>query len=449
MKNHFQFPKNFVWGVATAATQIEGAAFEDGKGESIWDRFHLTGKVLNNDTTHVACDHYHLYKKDFALMRKLGVKNYRLSVAWPRIYPNGDGAVNPKGLAFYDRLIDAMLKEGITPWVTLFHWDLPQALEARGGWRKRLVPDAFATYADTVVATLGDRVKNWITLNEIVCFTTLGYGYGDKAPGTKVSRQVLAQTHHHALLCHGHAVRAVREHGGRSARVGLTDNSCVPIPVTETPADIAAAKAWFIEKNEYLLHPIYRGEYSAAYLKRMGADRPKVTKGDLQLISQPTDFLGMNLYTGAFVRAPKKAKEKYEMLDTPPDYPKTSCPWLKIMPQTMYWSTRFAQECYGVKKIYITENGCGYDNEPVIDGEVNDLHRRDYVRNYLTEVHRAIQDGVPIAGYFLWSFMDNYEWQDGYQRRFGIVHVDYKTQKRTPKLSAHWYSTVMRENRIV
>ncbi len=449
MKTEFRFPKKFVWGVAAAATQIEGAAFEDGKGESIWDRFPSTGKVINNDTPAVACDHYHLYKKDFALMRKLGVKNYRLSVAWPRIYPNGDGAVNPKGLAFYDRLIDAMLKEGITPWVTLFHWDLPQALEDRGGWRSRIVPEAFATYADTVVATLGDRVKNWITLNEIVCFTTLAYGYGDKAPGTKVSLTTLRQIHHHALLCHGEAVRAVREHGGRGARVGLTDNSMPSVPVTETPADIAAAKAWFIEKNEYLLHPIYRGEYSAAYLKRCGADRPKVEKGDLELISQPTDFLGMNLYTGTFVRAPKKAKDRYEALDFPPDYPQTSCPWLKIMPQSLYWATRFAQECYGVKKIYITENGCGYDNEPVVNGEVNDLHRRDYLRNYFKEMHRAIGDGVPIAGYFLWSFMDNYEWQDGYLRRFGIVHVDYKTQKRTPKLSAHWYSTVMRENRIV
>lgn len=445
----FRFPKNFVWGVAAAATQIEGAASVDGKGESIWDRFsRIPGKVNKGDTPEVACDHYHLYRKDFALMRKMGVKNYRLSIAWPRIYPNGDGAINPKGLAFYDRLIDAMLKEGITPWVTLFHWDLPQALEDRGGWRSRLVPEAFATYADTVVATFGDRVKNWITLNEIICFTSMAYGYGDKAPGTKVSFKVLNQIYHNALLCHGHGVRAVREHGGRGARVGLTDNSAVPVPVTETPADIAAAKAWFVEKNEYLLSPVFRGEYAAAHLKRVGADRAKVERGDMELIGQPTDFFGMNIYTGVFVRAGQKGR-KYEEIKLPADYPRTTCTWLNIMPQVIYWGPRLAKECYGVKKIYITENGCGYTTEPVVNGEVHDLHRRDFVRNYLKEMHRAIADGVPIGGYFLWSFMDNYEWAEGYERRFGIVHVDYKTQKRTPKLSAHWYSTVMRENRIV
>ena len=444
------FPKNFVWGVATAAPQIEGAAFEDGKGESVWDRFaRIPGKVLNGDTLDVANDHYHLYAQDFALMRKLGIKNYRLSLAWPRIYPNGDGEVNPAGLAFYNKLIDSCLKHGITPWVTLFHWDLPQSLEDRGGWTSRVTVDAFAPYAETVVKALGDRVKNWITLNEILCFTRLGYAKGgDKAPGRQESEQVVNQTYHHALLCHGHAVKAVRKFGGKGARVGLTDNSAIPVPVTETPADIAAARAWYIEKNSRILEPIYTGRYSAAHVKRMGKDMPVVQKGDLALISQPTDFLGLNIYTGAFVRA-AKGKARYEEIPLPADYPRTSCPWLNIMPQSIYWGTRLPAEIYGVKAIYITENGCGYDVESVVNGEVHDLHRRDYVRTYLRELHRSIADGSPVKGYFLWSFMDNYEWQDGYTRRFGIVHVDFKTQKRTPKLSAKWYSAVMAENRIV
>jgi beta-glucosidase len=448
MKPSFLFPKNFVWGVATAAPQIEGAAFEDGKGESIWDRFsRVPGNVLQGDTLDVACDHYHRYRQDFKLMRSLGIKNYRLSIAWPRIYPQGSGELNPKGITFYQKLIDAMVAEGITPWVTLFHWDLPQALEDQGGWRSRVTVDAFKIYAETVVQALASRVKNWITLNEIRCFTNLGHGQGDKAPGTKETQQVINQTFHHALLCHGHAVRAVREFGGKGARVGLTDNSDISVPVTETEGDIEAARQWFVDKNAHILEPIYTGRYSPAYLRRCGTDRPAVEKGDLELISQPTDFLGMNIYTGVFVRQGKRGK--YEALDLPPDYPRTSCPWLNIMPQAIYWGTRFVHEIYGVKAVYITENGCGYDDEPLIKGEVHDLHRRDYVRNYLKELHRAISDGVPVRGYFLWSFMDNYEWQDGYTRRFGIVHVDFKTQKRTPKLSAHWYAKVMEENRVV
>ena len=382
-------------------------------------------------------------------MRKLGIKNYRLSIAWSRIYPNGDGELNPKGLEFYNKLINSCLKNGITPWVTLFHWDLPQSLEDRGGWTARVTADAFAVYAETVVKALGDRVKNWITLNEIRCFTHNGYSPGsNKAPGRYVSAQLVNQTYHHALLCHGHAVKAVRKFGGKGARVGLTDNSDFAVPVTETPADIAAARAWYAYRNAHILAPIYTGRYSAAYLKRTGQDRPVVQKGDLELIGQPTDFLGLNIYTGAFVRA-VKGKKGFEELPLPAEYPATACSWLRLMPQSIYWGTRFAAEVYGVKTIYITENGCGYSKEPVVNGEVLDLHRRDYVRNYLRELHRAITDGVPVKGYFLWSFMDNYEWQDGYTSRFGIVHCDFTTQKRTPKLSAWWYSQVMAENRIV
>jgi beta-glucosidase len=443
-----KFPRNFVWGVAAAAPQIEGAAHEDGKGESIWDTYsRIPGKVVNGDTPEVACDHYHRYKEDFALMAKLGVKHYRLSIAWPRIYPNGDGEVNQKGLDFYKRLIDAMLKQGITPWVTMYHWDLPQALENRGGWRKRLVVDAFARYADTIVKTLADRVKHWITLNEIICFTRLAYGGGGKAPGTDESETIVNQTYHHALVCHGHGVRAVREHGRRGAKVGLTDNPSAPIPVTETPADIQAARRQFVLDNVRVLDPIYRGKYTKDYFKVTGQDRAKVDKGDFDLISLPTDFLGLNLYTGYFVRAGKSGKP--EAIAFPSGYPQTSCSWLYWAPQAMYWAPRHIAEVYGVKSMYITENGAGYDEDAPAGKIPNDLHRRELVRSNLGEFHRAIGDGVPIKGYFLWSFMDNYEWQDGYARRFGIVYCDFKTQKRLPKLSAHWYSRVMKENAIV
>ncbi|HVS54611.1 MAG TPA: GH1 family beta-glucosidase [Opitutaceae bacterium] len=442
------FPQNFVWGVATAAPQIEGAAFLDGKGASVWDHFaRLPGKIHRGDTLDVACDHYHRFREDFALMRELGVKHYRLSLAWPRLFPAGDGALNSKGIDFYHRLFDAMAEHDLEPWVTLFHWDLPQALEERGGWCSRVTVDAFARYADTVVKAYGDRVKNWITLNEIRCFTLLGYGGGHKAPGRKVSAAELNQTYHHALLCHGHGVRAVREHGGAGARVGLTDNPDVCVPVTETPRDIAAARDWFVDRNLHLLGAIYAGSYSPAYLQRCGAGAPRVSAGDFALISAPTDFLGLNLYTATFVRA--GADGRPESLPMPQNYPRADSQWLNLVPQTMYWGTRLAQEAYGVKSIYITENGCGYDDEPVVKGEVLDLHRRDFLRGYLREVQRALADGVPINGYFLWSFLDNFEWEDGYARRFGIVHVDFATQRRTPKLSARYYQNVMAENRIL
>jgi beta-glucosidase len=444
-----QFPPSFVFGVAAAAAQIEGAAFEDGKGESIWDRFaRQPGKVHNGDTLDLACDHYHRFDEDFALMASLGVKHYRLSIAWPRIYPQGDGPVNQAGLDFYRRLLTSMAKHGITPWVTLFHWDLPQALEDRGGWTSRITVDAFARYAETVVKELGGLVKNWITLNEIRCFTWLAYGMGTKAPGRKESDAVVNQTYHHALLAHGHAVRAVRDFGGPGARVGLTDNCDVSVPVTETPEDIAAAEAWFLEKNAHILGAIHGKGYPEAYLERVGADAPRVQPGDFDLISLPTDFLGLNIYTATYVRAGRNGVP-YEALQLPPNYPRADSAWLNLVPQAIYWASRMCHRLYGHSSIYITENGCGYNEEPLVNGEVVDLHRRDYLRNHLREVHRAIADGVPVDGYFLWSFIDNYEWEDGYQRRFGIVHCDYQTLKRTPKLSARYYADVMRTRMVL
>ena len=443
------FPTGFVWGFAAAAPQIEGAAFTDGKGPSVWDTFaRQPGKVHNGDTLDVACDHYHRYADDLALMAALGTRHYRLSIAWPRIFPTGRGQPNPAGIAFYQRLIDQALALGLTPWVTLFHWDLPQALEDDfGGWRSRQTVDAFAHYAQTVVQALGDRVKHWITLNEIVCFTSAGYGSGDKAPGLQLPAQVVNQTWHHALLAHGHAVQAVRRFGGPGAVVGLTECLDSPIPLSETPADIAAARAVFVQDCWRVLDPLHTGHYHPDYLRSAGADAPQVLPGDFELIAEPTDFLGVNIYRGRFVRA--GADGQPEVLPFPPSFPRADATWLTHTPQSIYWGPRFAAEVYGIRSIFITENGIGYDDAPPVNGEVLDLHRRDYLRNYLREVQRAIHDGVPIHGYFLWSFLDNFEWAEGYQRRFGVVYCDFQTQQRTPKASARWYSQVMQANAIL
>jgi beta-glucosidase len=442
------FPPGFVWGVATAAPQIEGGAWEGGKGPSIWDTFcRLPGKVHNGDTLDVACDHYHRFEDDFTLMAALGVKNYRMSIAWPRIFPSGRGPRNQQGIDFYNRLIDAAQARGITPWVTMFHWDLPQRLENEGGWRTRAVVDAFAVYADTIVLAYGDRVKNWISLNEISCFTEQAYGGDEKAPGVRESQAVINQTYHHALLCHGHGVRAVREHGGRGARVGLSDNAAVMIPVSETPADIAAARAGFVAENARVIDAIYRGRYHPDYLASAGADAPVHTEKDFELISLPADFLGLNIYTGRFVRA--NAAGNPETVPFTENYPRADSPWLWLAPRALYWGTRHVHEIYGEKSVFITENGAGYNETPAADGEVLDLNRVEYARSCLQELDRAIVDGVPVHGYFLWSFMDNFEWQDGYNRRFGIVHVDFVSQKRTPKLSARWFSQVITEHRLV
>ncbi len=440
----YGFPRAFAWGLATAAAQIEGAAFEDGKGESIWDRF---AKVRKIDTPTVACDHYHRYRQDVALLQQLGVANYRLSMAWSRIIPNGDGAPNPKGLDFYDRLIDALLEAGITPWVTLYHWDLPQALEDRGGWRVRSTAHAFAKYAQIVVQRFGDRVKNWMTLNEILRFVPCGYGYGCDAPGAKESAAVVNQIYHHTLLAHGYAVEMVREYGGKRACVGLVHNPPTPVPVTETAADIVAARAEYTRQNDQIMGPLFLGTYTASFLEAAGADAPKVAPGDLALISQRTDFFGLNVYFGDFVRGTNDGQ--IERIALPAQYPKADISWLNITPQAIYWAVRHAHEGYGVGTVYITENGATYFDRVLPNGEIHDLGRREYLRNHLISLHRAIGEGFDVRGYFVWSFLDNYEWVEGYAKRFGIVHVNYKTLQRTPKLSAGWYSKVIESNCIV
>jgi beta-glucosidase len=446
----YEFPDGFVWGAATAAAQIEGAVRAGGKGESIWERFAtVAGKIKNGDTPETACDHYHRYEADFDLLNNLGIAHYRLSIAWPRVIPAGVGPINAGGLDYYSRLIDALLARKITPWVTLFHWDLPQVLEDRGGWLERGTVDAFGRYAEEVVKRLGDRVANWFTVNEIPCFIGNGYGNGYFAPGRQVSARELNQAYHHALLAHGLGVEAVRSHAQRGARVGLVHNHwpAPPIPVIENAADIAAARAEYERTNGQLMGPVFQGHYPEAFLREAGANAPRVEPGDMERIALATDFLGLNVYAGNFVRA--GADGQPVVLPFPRGYPEGALWWLKITPQSLYWAVRFAAEVFGVKSFHMTESGATFDDDITPGGEVLDLHRREYLRSYLVELHRAVAEGFDVQGFFVWSLLDNFEWAEGYEKRFGIVHVDFDTQRRTPKLSSRWYSEVIRNNRIV
>jgi beta-glucosidase len=441
-----RFPQGFLWGSATASYQVEGAVNEDGRGPSIWDTFsHTPGKVKNGDTGDVADDHYHRYKEDVQLMKALGLKTYRFSVAWPRIFPQGTGTPNPKGLDFYNRVVDELLSNGIQPYCTLFHWDLPQALEDKGGWQSRDTSEAFANYAGYVAERLSDRVKHFMTLNEMSSFVDLGYGNGVHAPGLKLPPAGLNQVRHHAVLAHGLAVQAIRAHAKPGTKVGLAENATACVPVIETPEHIAAAAKAYREVNAGYLTAVMEGRYTDAYLRRAGADAPKFTPADMKAIGSPLDFVGLNIYTPAYVRA-DDSPAGFAMVPPPASFPHMMSPWLHVGPEALYWSPKLASQLWNIKEIYITENGASSTDVLTPDGHVYDTDRVMYFRNYLTQLHRAVSEGVPVRGYFCWSLMDNYEWADGYQYRFGIHYVDFATQKRTPKLSAHFYKEVITRN---
>jgi beta-glucosidase len=439
------FPEGFLWGSATASFQVEGAASEDGRGESIWDRFCRTpGKVAGGHTGDVACDHYHRWKDDIRLMKDLGMQAYRFSTAWPRVIPSGNGPINKAGLEFYDRLVDGLLEADIIPYVTLFHWDLPQAIQDKGGWvnREAVVPP-FTEYAQAVVRRLGDRVKNWMTHNEIPCFIGKGYDEGKHAPGFHVSRKDLNNAYHNAVLTHGIAVRAVREFARRDAEVGLVNNPFISVPVLETPEYVEAARKAFARENAQIHEPVYNGAYADWWLEEQGADKPDIREGDLALISSPTDFIGINIYFGACVEPSADAKG-YRILPMPEGYPKMDLDWLKPVPQALYWCVRNYREIYGIKKSYIAENGCACADTVDSDGRIIDLGRIHWIRSHLHEARRAAREGLGLAGFFQWSLLDNFEWSEGYYKRFGIVYVDYQTQKRIPKESAKYFSEVIR-----
>ena len=440
------FPKGFLWGSATASYQVEGAVKEDGRGPSIWDTFsHTPGKTNNGDTGDVANDHYHRYKEDIALMKALGLQTYRFSVAWPRIFPTGAGAANPKGLDFYNRLVDQLLKAGIQPYCTLFHWDLPQALEDKGGWQSRDTSEAFANYAGYVAEHLSDRVKHFMTLNEMKSFVDIGYSEGRHAPGLQLSAGKVNQVRHHAVLAHGLGVQAIRAHAKPGTKVGLAENAEACAPVIETPEHIAAARKAMREENAGYLTAVLEGKYTDAYLALHGADAPKFTPADMKAIGSPIDFVGLNNYTTTWVRA-DSGPSGYAVVPAPSSYPHMMSPWLRVGPQGLYWAPKFISENWGVKEIYITENGASSTDTLTPDGRVYDSDRVMYLRNYLTQLQRGVSEGVPVKGYFCWSFMDNYEWADGYAYRFGLHYVDFTTQKRTPKMSAHFYKEVIARN---
>jgi beta-glucosidase len=444
-----EFPKGFLWGSATASYQVEGAATEDGRAPSIWDTFSKTpGKTVNGATGDVADDHYHRYKEDVQLMKSLGVKSYRFSIAWPRVFPNGDGAPNPKGLDFYNRLVDELLANNIQPFATLYHWDLPQSLQERvGGWESRDTSKAFGDYAGYVAERLSDRVKHFFTINEFGAFVELGYRIGIHAPGLKLPPGRFNQTRHHCVLGHGLAVQAIRAKAKAGTKVGLAENMSICVPVIETAQHIEAATRAARELNAPYMTVIQEGKYTDAYLAMTGADAPKFTPEDLKIISSPLDFVGINIYTPTYIRA-DSSPLGFAVVPHPKSYPHMASTWLNIGPEALYWGPRHVAKIWNVKEIYITENGCSSSDEPAADGTVYDTDRVMFLRNYLSQLQRATSHGIPVQGYFLWSLMDNFEWADGYTNRFGLHYVDYATQKRTPKLSAAFYKEVIARNAV-
>ncbi|MGA7957565.1 MAG: GH1 family beta-glucosidase [Xanthobacteraceae bacterium] len=441
-----KLPPDFLWGAATSAYQIEGAWNEDGKGESIWDRFaHTDGKIRNGDTGDIALDHYHRFKDDVQQIKALGARTYRFSISWPRIFPHGTGEANSKGLDFYDRLVDELLDNHIEPFATLYHWDLPQALQDSGGWESRDTAVAFADYAGLVGAKLSDRVGHFFTVNELRTFVELGYGRGDFAPGLKLPPARLNQVRHHAVLGHGLAVQALRAAAKPTTKIGLADNILAVVPVIETPPHIAAAERAARELNAGYLTVILEGRYTDAFLAATGADAPQFTDADLRAIASPLDFVGINVYTPTYVRA-AGSSSGYEVLPFSPSHPRMASSWQFFGPEALYWAPRHLQKIWNVKEIYISENGCGTADAPAADGAVYDSDRIMFLRNYLAMLERAIADGAPVRGYFHWSAFDNFEWSSGYATRFGLIHVDYTTQKRTPKLSAAYFAEVVRRN---
>jgi len=443
------FPKSFLFGTATASYQIEGAVHEDGRGESIWDRFsHTPGKTHQGETGDVACDSYHLFEEDIRLMKAMGCNAYRFSIAWPRIIPEGEGQINPKGLDYYARVADRLGEAGVTPFATMYHWDLPQGLEDKyGGWRSRKTVEAFARYAETIVRKLGGRIKNWMTLNEIPCTVYLGHKSGVHAPGAHESDKVLNQIRHHCLLAHGHGVAAVRQHGRRGSRVGLVHNPGCKVPAIETSENIEAARRAFTKDNGQMLEPLARGTYPAAWLKQAGAEAPQIECGDLELIRGRADFIGLNVYGGSFVEAADNA-DSFRPIEFPPNYPHAFAEWIKIVPQSVYWTVKFLHEDHGYDVIYVSENGCCMDDQ-LKEGEVLDTDRTQYMREYLAAAARAVAEGLPLRGYFAWTLMDNFEWATGTSNRFGLHYTDFGTQRRIPKLSAKYYAACIKSRQVL
>jgi beta-glucosidase len=447
-----RFPDGFVWGAATASYQIEGAVNEDGRGPSIWDTFSRTpGRVHMGHTGDVACDHYHRYVDDVALMADIGLASYRYSIAWPRVQPDGTGPVNTRGLDFYDRLTDELIGKGIDPVVTLYHWDLPQSLEDRGGWTVRETAEAFAEYAQIVHARLGDRVRTWTTLNEPWCSAYLGYGSGRHAPGV-IDPASAFKAVHHLLLGHGLAARALRSAGAQSVSITLNPSAVLPLD-PENAADVEAARIVDGLNNRVFFDPLLRGQYPDDMREHMArfVDLSFIRDGDEAIINAPIDVLGINYYTPSYVSAKPGTPSALDAPGTDgiawrePVGPITDIGW-QIEPAALTRLLDRIHRDYPGTPMMITENGASYGDGPSEDGAIHDTNRIEYLDGHLRACLDAISHGVDLRGYFAWSLMDNFEWAEGYAKRFGLVHVDYTTQQRVPKDSARWYQEVIRRN---
>ncbi|MBB6480598.1 GH1 family beta-glucosidase [Spirochaeta isovalerica] len=447
------FKKDFIWGAAAASYQIEGAWNEDGKGMSIWDHFtEKNGAVYQGHTGKIACDHYHRYKEDVAIMKELGLQSYRFSISWPRILPSGTGKISEKGLDFYSRLVDELLAADIIPFPTLFHWDYPYELYCRGGWLNPAASDWFAEYTSAVVDKIGDRVDRWFTLNEPQVFIEMGHMTGEHAPGVKLQLRDRVRMIHNVLLSHGKAVQVLREKGKENTKIGMAPVCGVVIPADDSEKSIKAARehmfssyteesfnAW---SNSWWLDPVFFGKYPEESLKHLGKYLPEGWVDDMATIARPLDFLGNNHYHGSYVTANEEGKAVHKSPVT--GEPVTGFNW-RITPEGIYWGSKFLFERYK-KPIIITENGLSNKDWVSLDGKVHDPQRIDFTHRYLKEYKKAAEEGVELLGYFHWSIMDNFEWAAGYRERFGMVHVDYATQKRTIKDSGYWYRDVIKSH---
>lgn len=442
----FRFPKDFSWGTATASYQVEGAWDEDGKGESIWDRFsHTEGKILGGDTGDVACDQYHRYKEDVAIMKQLGMRGYRFSVSWPRVIPDGKGAINQKGLDYYSRLIDELLANGITPFPTLYHWDLPQALQDDGGWANRDIVGHFSRYAETVTNALGDRVKNWMIFNEPWVFVFIAYLYGQHAPGIR-DTDVAMKASHVVNLAQTSALKAMRA-TGKPESIGTAFSMSSSYPATDSPEDKAAAERHHAFSNTWFLDPIMKGEYPRAYVEQdRWLARMDIRPGDMEAIRDRLDFIGVNLYQRAIVRATDDTKN-VGYAQVPGTGPRTAFNW-EVWPAALYQMIKRVDRDYGHPPIYVTENGCSYPTAPGDDGRVHDQERIDFYNGYIGQVARAADEGCDVRGYYAWTLLDNFEWATGFSQRFGIVHTDFETQQRTVKDSGYWFRDLIAKGEI-
>ncbi len=456
-----QFPSDFLWGSATSSHQIEGAATEDGRGWSIWDAHsHTPGRTANNENADVACDHYHRYKEDVQLMADLGLTAYRFSISWSRIQPDGQGAVNPKGIAFYNNLIDELLKHHITPWITLYHWDLPLALQTeKDGWLNPEIADYFAAYAAICFKHFGDRVKHWITLNEPWVVAILGHGEGVFAPGRK-SKSEPYQAAHQLLRAHGKAVQLYRKQyqPEQKGKIGISNNCDWREPLTDLQKDKDAATRSLEFFLGWFADPIYLGDYPQVMKDRVGDRLPKLTQEDRALLKGSSDFFGLNHYTTLYASDVNPNAEvqsevygnggifedQYVQLTADPNWKMTSMNWA-IVPWGCRKLLEWISERYDNPPIYITENGCSLEDK-IKDGAIQDTVRKEFIESYLAACHKAIENGVNLQGYFVWSLLDNFEWALGYSKRFGIHYVDYETLERTPKNSALWYKEAIKNS---